>query len=120
MAADERAHEHQFQKLLDNNPLTEGDAGRFEVNDYVKATAISEYFRKDSFRNLEGVETERDALAKAFGLEKATLLFYHALRDTIGEGTALDSLIEAEKSHLSTLMTVIMTDAKFRGLSDEW
>jgi len=59
-------------------------------------------------------------LIKAVRLEKATLLFYHALRDNIGKQTSLDEIIAAEKTHLTTLMKVILTDARFRGLGDTW
>ena len=60
------------------------------------------------------------ALANAFAMERATLLFYQAIRDTIGADTALDEVITAEKSHLTTLMRVILADAEFRSLSDKW
>ncbi len=61
-----------------------------------------------------------DALGEAIKLEKATLLFYHALREAIGEKTVLDAVIRAEKDHLVALTKVLLTEAKFRGLGDTW
>lgn len=120
LAKDERVHESQFQALLDKNPKTEGAAGRYEEDEYLRATAISEFFKDDAFDELDKIETPKDALAKAVALEKTTLLFYQAIRDSVGPDTALDELINAEKSHLTTLMKVILTNAEFRGLSDKW
>jgi hypothetical protein len=39
-------------------------------------------------------------------MEKATLLFYQAIRDRIGPDTDLDEVSEAEKSHLTALVMV--------------
>lgn len=118
LAGDERLHESQFQSLLDQNPRKDEDVGRFGVDDYLRVTAISEFFGKDAVDRLKEVETAGDALLSAVRLEKATLLFYQALRDRIGATPALDELIDAEKSHLTTLMKVILTDARFRALAD--
>jgi rubrerythrin len=120
LAGEEQFHERYFQSLLDQNPRTEKEVGRFGVDEYLRATAISEFFGKDAMNKLKEVATPGEALAQAVRLEKATLLFYHALRDNLGASTALDELINAEKSHLTTLMKVVLTDARFRGLSDTW
>jgi hypothetical protein len=72
------------------------------VDEYLRATAISEFFGKDTFDDVADIQTLDDALAHAISLEKATLLFYQALRDNIG-GTVLDLVIEAEKRHLASL-----------------
>jgi rubrerythrin len=120
LAAEEVAHGQYFQLLLDQNPRTEKEVGRFGVDEYLRATAISEFFGKDALDKLKQVQTPGEALAQAVRLEKATLLFYHALRDHLGANTALDELINTEKTHLTTLMKVVLTDARFRGLSDSW
>jgi len=120
LAKDERAHESQFQALLDQNPKTAETPGRFGVDEYLRATAISEFFKDETFDNFDKIEEPTDALANALAMERATLLFYQAIRDTIGDNTALAEVIKAEKSHLTTLMRVILADAKFRGLSDKW
>jgi rubrerythrin len=120
LAKDERAHESQFQALLDQNPNTAETPGRHGVDEYLRATAISEFFRDEACDRFDKIEEPTDALANALAMERAALLFYQAIRDTIGADTALDQVIEAEKNHLTTLMRVILADAKFRGLSDTW
>jgi rubrerythrin len=120
LAGEEESHERYFQSLLDQNPRSERDVGRFGVDEYLRATAISEFFGKNALDKLKEVASPGEALTQAVRLEKATLLFYHALRDSLGASTALDELIKAEKSHLTTLMKIVLTDARFRGLSDTW
>jgi len=120
LAKDEALHEGQFQAILEQNPRKEDEPDRYGVDEYLRVTAISEFFNEDAMHDLERVKTAGDALVKAVRLEKATLLFYHALRDSIGTKTALDEIIAAEKTHLTTLMKVILTDARFRGLGDTW
>ncbi len=120
LARDERAHESQFQALLDRNPRPAETGSRYGEDEYLRATAISEFFRDDAFIDLEKIEKPKDALANAFAMEKATLLFYQAIRDRVGPDTALDEVIEAEKSHLTALMRVILSDAEFRSLGDKW
>jgi rubrerythrin len=120
LAAEEVAHGSYFQSLLDQNPPNEKEKGRYGVDEYLRATAISEFFGHGALDRLREVKTPGEALVQAVRLEKATLLFYHALRDHLGANTALDDLINTEKSHLTTLMKVVLTDARFRGLSDTW
>jgi rubrerythrin len=120
LARDERTHESQFQKLLDRNPRPEGEENPYGHAEYLRATAISRFFSKSAIGDLEEIRTPRDALAHAYELERATLLFYYALRDAIGEDTDLDEIIAAEKDHLTTLMKVVLSDAEFRGLADRW
>jgi rubrerythrin len=118
---DERAHEKQFQRLFDALPEDQkvGD-GRYKVHDYLRATAISEFFGKKAFMRMEEFETREDVLRNAFNLEKNTVLMYQALRDAIGPDPALDEIIETEQAHVVAVMKVIMTDAEFRGVGDTW
>ena len=120
LAKDERVHESQFQVLLDRNPRAAETASQYGEDEYLRATAISGFFKDEAFDNLEKIEKPKDALANAFAMERATLLFYQAIRDRIGADTALDEVIQAEKSHLTALMRVILADADFRSLSDKW
>ena len=87
---------------------------------FLRATAISEFFRSDSFKDTDAIKDKTEALGRAFAFEKATHQYYQAMRDVIGESSELDAIIEAEKNHVVTLMKVILTDAKFRSLSDKW
>jgi rubrerythrin len=120
LARDEQLHQAQFRALLDQHPRTNEELGRYGVDEYLRATAISEFFGKKAVDRLKEAQDPEEALKNAVGLEKATLLFYQAIRDTIGESPALDEIIQIERSHLTTLMKVILTDARFRGLSDRW
>ena len=54
------------------------------------------------------------------GLEKATLHYYQAMREVLGENDILEAVIKAEKAHLMKVMQYIVTDAKFTGLSETW
>ena len=55
-----------------------------------------------------------------FGFEKATLGFYNAVKDTLGENATLQQIIDAEKRHVTRIMKVMIAEAKFRSLEDEW
>lgn len=119
LALDERTHEAQFKRLLNTLPDEQrSGGGRYGVGEYLKATAISEFFRKDAFTHLSNVRTPKDALENAFKLEKNTVLFYEALRDVTGPNRALEEIIDTEKSHVVSLMKAMVSGAKFRGLDD--
>ena len=119
LALDERTHEADFRRLLSNLPLEQmAEGGRYGTAEYLKATVISEFFRKDAFTHLSDVVTPKDALENAFKLEKNTVLFYEALKDVIGDNPSLQTIIDTEKSHVVKLMEVMLADAKFRGLGD--
>ena len=119
LAKDEVEHGAFFEKLAGDLPEAEATQS-YGADSLLRATAMSEFFRKDTFQNLEAVETPEDALEKAFGLEKSTLFFYMSLRESFGSGTALDQVIAEEKRHVTQLMKIMMTQAKFRGLGDKW
>ena len=70
--------------------------------------------------DIDKIGNRDDALEKAFGFEKATLGFYHAVQDVLGEKPTLTQVIEAEKSHIIRLMKVMITGEKFRSLQDKW
>jgi rubrerythrin len=66
------------------------------------------------------VKDRTDAMGIAFELEKATLHFYQAMREVLGESDTLDAVIQAEKAHLMKVMQYVVTGAEFRGLSDAY
>ena len=68
----------------------------------------------------DNFQTPADALRTALGLEKATLFFYQSLADVLDESEEVDHLIETEKRHISSLMKVLISDARFRSLDDTW
>jgi rubrerythrin len=122
LARDEEVHRAQFGKLLEGVPASYDDEVEYERAQYLRAMAISEFFSPTSgrLRNADQIKDAGEALLNALELEKATLGYYRAMRDELGNNEALNAIIETEKQHLVRLMKVITTGAKFRGLQDDW
>ena len=120
LAQDEKKHEVQFKGILKTVPEKEDEPKQHELYQYLRATAISEFFREDYFKKMADADSRDDLLGRALEFEKATLQYYQAIRDILGESSQIDGIIDAEKTHVINLMKVIMTDAKFRGLGDKW
>jgi len=122
LSKDEQVHRRQFSELLKSAPDEAGATSSPEKREYVKAMSISEFFspKRGPFANVDAIKDRDDALEKAFGLEKATLGFYEAVQDTLGESETLSKVIEAEKGHIVALMKVMVAGAKFRSLQDQW
>jgi len=123
LAKDEQIHRAQFSKLLKDLPDEEGVSVTPERAQYLKAMSISEFFSpgRGPFKDVDIIEDRDDALETAFGLEKATLAFYQAVRDVhTGELEALKKVIDAEKGHIVKIMAVMITGARFRGMQDNW
>ena len=120
LAKDEAAHGSHFTDMIHGLP----DEGRLEDKDealnLLRASAASAVFTPESLSRTDDIRTPADALHKALELEKATLFFYQSLKDVLDESTEVDHLIQTEKRHVSTLMTVLLNDARFRGLDDNW
>ena len=121
LAKDEVMHEHQFRKLLEQTPPDEGVSTGPEFQ-YLRAMSLSQFFmgQKGLKKKCKKIKGKSDALRIAFELEKATLQFYSAMREVLGENETLNSVIQAEKAHLMKVMQYTITDAKFRGLADKW
>jgi rubrerythrin len=115
LAKEEVAHQRTFEKLRERLP-EEPVSGGPEQMQYLRAMSISEFFAGEGLFSKEQVETREDALHRAFNLEKATLQFYQAMRDVIGENEVLEAVIQAEKSHVVSIMRYLITDAKVRGV----
>lgn len=122
LARDEVVHQEQFTKLLEVVPESEDDKGSYETGDYLKAMAMTDIFspKRGPFARVDEIDSGRDALLRAFELEKATLGYYNAMRDFLGDNRILKSIIAVEKSHLVSLMKVLLTDAEFRSMQDSW
>ncbi len=118
LALDEKAHEAQFKRILEEVPEEEGTAGRYELYQYLRATAISQFFQQDYFKKADKVKTTSEALAAALHFEKSTMQFYQAIREITGENKQLDAVIAAERRHVLAIVRILPTDAKFRGLGD--
>ncbi len=120
LMADEVEHEARFRALRDR--LAPGDRGRAisdEDAEYIRAMSMSEVFDTEALaKRVDGIRTRQDALERALHLEKATLAYYQALRETLGPNEVLDTLIAVEKKHVVKVMQLMLTGAKFRGLAD--
>jgi rubrerythrin len=120
LAEDEMAHESHFRNLARQVPEQGGSQATDQAMDLVRASAASRYLDPDALDQTDQIETPADALREALGLEKATLFFYQSLKDVLDESEELNELVEAEKRHISVLMRVLLSDARFRGLDDTW
>ena len=122
LARDEEVHKQQFSELLSHLPQEAGITNAPEKSEYLRAMAISEFFsrRGGLFEDINRIENRDDALEEVFGFEKATLGFYQAVEDVLGENPTLTQVIETEKSHITRLVKVMITGEKFRSLQDKW
>jgi len=120
LVKDEKAHEVQFKTILKGIPEEPIEQQQYELYQFLRATATSEFFRDDAFKNLELIKTPADALGRSLSFEKSTLQYYQAIREILGKNSALDEIISAERSHVIALVKVLTADAKFRGLGDKW
>jgi rubrerythrin len=119
LSKDEKAHEEQFTSILESLPDTaepEKNSGQMYL---LRATSSIEFLKLDLVKEGNTL-TPQDTLVHALNFEKSTLLHYQSLKDIMTDSPQLDQIIAAEKEHISTLMKVIITNAKFRGLEDKW
>ena len=117
LAEDEVSHEAQFKALLNEVPAKQ-NVGDDEQGLLLRAAATAQFFDKKALE--EDVQTPSDALAKALAFERSTLFYYQSIKEVLGESPQLEEMIQAEKTHVTTLMKVILSDADFRGLADPW
>jgi rubrerythrin len=84
--------------------------------------SLSQFFmgKKGLKKQYKKIKSKGDAMRTVFELEKATLQYYQALKEVLGENDTLEAIIQAEKEHLMKAMQYVVTDARFRGLSDKW
>jgi rubrerythrin len=118
LAADEKEHEAQFKALLDkyeDDQRTISDVDQ----EYLKAVSLEKYF--ENLSNLDEKSDMIDVLKLAYNVEKEAVLFFSGIRDAIGDDIPeLNAIIKIEKGHLTKVMKYIVSDAEFRGISDQW
>ena len=119
LAKDEKIHEAQFKKILEQTPEgeIEGDEDQFA---YLRAMSMSRFFSGETYNDLAKVDTAEDALFEALEFEKSTKAYYDAMTHFVGKAGQLEAIIEEEKKHITALMKVVLTGARFRGLADRW
>lgn len=122
LAADEQGHRVQFKALLDSLPPEADETPQVEKHLYLSAMARSQFFTGEAgmTATLERIQTLGEALVHVLGFEKATLGFYQAIQDILGQEAALEAIIAAEKQHIVRLMKYVLTDEKMKGLADNW
>lgn len=122
LAKDELVHRKQFNSLLEKVPEDSGVSSRDERMALLKVMSRSEFFMGEEglSSKLDEIKTREDALERALGLEKATLGYFQAMKDVIGDEPVLDAIIKIEKGHLVKLMEYMITGAKMRGLGDKF
>ncbi len=122
LARDEEGHEAQFRALQSQLPDGEQGAIGSEQAQYLTTLAAAERLLAGSglLAQPERIGSTQDALERAYALERATLLYYHGMQDTLGRNEVLDAIIQAEKGHLVQVMRYLVTGGKMRGLSDPW
>jgi rubrerythrin len=120
LAKDETSHAAQFRQFLGDLPQDRAVEEQSEEHLLLRAAVSSQFFDKSFYDATSGVATPQDALARALAFERSTLFYYQSLKDVLGESPQLNGLIQAEKNHMTTLMRVTLSDAKFRGIADPW
>lgn len=122
LAHDEEIHATQFGRMRDALPANSKTELEPDEEEYLRTVASAEIFYGDNAVQgpADKVVSREDALQRALNLEKASLLYYTAMRDVIGASAPLDAIIGAEKEHLVRVMRYMFTGAKMRGISDEF
>ncbi len=122
LARDEELHEEQFRRLQERVPEESPDEkeARPYGASYLRAISLSRFFSPNALDQPDDLSEPKDALIQALELEKSTKFYYQELAEELAYPAALEEIIAAEKDHIQTLLKVILTDARFRGLFDAW
>ena len=122
LARDEEAHQFQFQRLLKELPADQ----RIELPDgdqqYLEALAAEHILDPggDVEVTASAVRNRDDGLQRAAELERSALLYYTAIRETLGSSEVLDAIIATEKAHLVRVMKYMVSGAEMRGLLEDY
>jgi rubrerythrin len=122
LSDDEKRHEEQFDRLRKMVADKGGRRLSTRQAEYLEAMAMSTFFdpAEGPFLGVHEVTNRDEALAKVFAFEKATLGYYQAMREALGQSEVLDSLIDTEKQHVVAVAKVMIAGSKLRSLSDRW
>ena len=108
LAADELEHEAKYREILEETPDTEPIvAHQYGRSEYLRAIAISEFYKGDDLKQIEGLSSISEVLQVAVSLEQSNIAFYQGIRDEIGSHEALEQLIEEEKQHVVRLVQLL-------------
>ncbi|RJQ15091.1 MAG: hypothetical protein C4560_11070 [Nitrospiraceae bacterium] len=101
LAGQELKHEKIFSQLrekLKDEILENWE----EASRYLRAIVESEFFlgKNKALTSLENLKSAEEAVQRALGFEKETLLYYNGLRDIVKEKQLIDEIINEEKGHI--------------------
>lgn len=119
LAEDEKHHADHFEKLR----AAAAVKGKISADEqqYLRAVSISEMFSGPNApgKQVDEIGSREDALARAYNLEKTSLLYYQGLKEVF-QDDLLDEMIAEERNHITQVMKYLVTGAKFRGLGDKF
>jgi rubrerythrin len=101
LAAHELKHGTSFLAMKDK--IGEEEPAEWnEITPYLRAIVDSEFFlgKDKCLPSLEHVKTPLEAIEFSLCFERATLLYYYSLRETLKEKDIIDAIIREEKSHI--------------------
>jgi rubrerythrin len=123
LARDEVQHGAIFRAFRDRmQSSSQSRSVPAQLAHYLRAMSMSEVFAgmKGLHADLDAIRTREDALERALRFEKATLGFFQAMRDVFEEDEVFTPLIAVERGHVAKVMELMITGAKYRGLSDKF
>lgn len=109
LAAKELKHEKAYQGLKDSLGEADSDLeGYDELSQYMRAIVESEFFlgKNKSLPSMDHIITKKEAVIRALGFEKETLLFFVGVRDVVREKEIVDEIIAEERRHVLWLDTL--------------
>lgn len=116
LAKDEVEHKKQFSDLL-----ADADTINYEVTELDQAFLNGVDLARNFSQFEQSVDKNvTDALRIAYDFEKESVLFYLGISDMIGGHPVLNEIIKIEKMHMTKLMSYIVSEAEFRGISDKF
>ncbi len=109
LAAKELKHEKAYTGLKDSLGEADSDLeGYEELSQYMRAIVESEFFlgKNKSLPSMDHIITKKEAVNRALGFEKETLLFFVGVRDVVKEKEIVDEIIAEERRHVLWLDTL--------------
>ncbi len=102
LAKEEEAHTETFQRFLQEVPEETPYKSQQERLAVLRAMAMSEFYLGEDglFKNQDKIETVKDALVRAYQLERNTLAYYLEIRELLGASDVIDAIVIAEERHM--------------------
>ncbi len=102
LAAEEEGHKAQFAELMEKVPQEPALKSQTERLAVLRAISMSEFFLGDDglFKKQDEIGSLRDALLRAYQLERNTLAYYLEMKEVLGASDVLDAIIAAEERHV--------------------